>query len=313
MKRTQVLITGSEGLIGQAVAHILSQSGFDVIPFDLKIPETSPGHGDVCDPQRLRRALRGANGVIHLAAVSRVIWGEVDPALCRRTNAEATADLVAACLERRRPPWLISASSREVYGAPPTLPATERTPLRPINVYGQTKVAAERAVLDAADHEELRAAVLRFSNVYGRTSDHADRVVPAFCRAASRGEPLRVDGAANIFDFTHVDDVARTIGRVARLLDTGVKGLPPMHLTSGRGCTLWELAELAVRTAGTGAPIRLAPPRRFDVDRFVGDPSLARRLIGWKPTVSLEEGIARLIRQYALSGQALMSHAEVSS
>jgi nucleoside-diphosphate-sugar epimerase len=206
------------------------------------------------------------------------------------------ANILEAAIVQSPRPWLIFASSREVYGQPDTLPATEEAPLQPVNVYGRSKVEGERLVGMARDRG-LRAAVVRLSNVYGSTSDHADRVVPAFARAAVLNSPLRVDGAHNTFDFTHIDDTTRGILRLSDLLNDG-QDAPPVHLLTGRPTTLGELATLAIRLAGGRSPIREATPRSYDVSHFFGSPARATELLGWTPRVELPEGLERLIEDF---------------
>ena len=289
MNRT-ILLTGSAGLVGTALTAHLGALGLDVRPLDLR--NSAPA--DVRDTATVRRAMAGCTGVIHLAAVSRVIWGEQDPDNCRATNIGGTRNILEAALTSPARPWVIFASSREVYGEPARLPATEDAALAPVNVYGHTKIAGERLV-DEARGLGLRAAVVRLSNVYGSPADHPDRVVPAFVRAAVRGLPLRVDGPDHTFDFTHIDDTARGITLLASLLETEPSPPPPIHFLTGTPTTLGALAELAVELAGTRAPIAAAEPRNFDVARFFGDPTRARRILGWSPQVTLREGIARFI------------------
>ena len=290
MHRT-VLLTGSAGLVGTALADHLRRRGLHVRTLDLRDPDAP---ADVRDLEAVRWAMSGCTGVIHLAAVSRVIWGERDPEACRATNVGGTRLVLEAALASSARPWLIFASSREVYGEPLNFPVTEDAALAPINVYGRTKITGERLV-DEARGLGLRTAVVRLSNVYGSPADHPDRVVPAFARAAARGLPLRVDGPDHTFDFTHVDDTARGITLLAHLLEHDPTPPPPIHFLTGTPTTLGALATLAVELAGTRAPIVTAPPRSFDVARFYGDPTRARRLLGWAPQVPLREGLARLI------------------
>ncbi|HEX8109596.1 MAG TPA: NAD-dependent epimerase/dehydratase family protein [Kofleriaceae bacterium] len=238
-----------------------------------------------------------ADGVLHLAAVSRVLWGEREPERCWSTNVGGLGNILALAATAPARPWIIFASSREVYGQPDRLPVTEDWPVRPVNTYGRSKAAGEQLVA-AARRDGVRACTIRLSNVFGSTEDHADRVVPAFARAAALGRELRVDGAGHTFDFTHVDDVARGIATLAELLAMNEVVPPPIHLVSGTPTTLGELASAAIRIAGAGSSVRHAPPREFDVARFVGSPARAKALLGWSPRISLEEGLARLIRAF---------------
>ena len=288
----RILVTGSEGLVGRALCQSLEARGHEIVGLDLRGAESE--YGDVRDPGRVREAIAGCRGVIHLAAVSRVIWAERAPDDCRRTNIGGLRRVLEAASGQPTRPWVLFASSREVYGQPRRLPATEDMPLSPVNVYGRSKVAGERLV-DAARASGLRTATVRLSNVYGSALDHVDRVVPAFARAAAEGGAIRIDGAECTFDFTHIDDTVRGMVAMIERLEAG-ETLPPVHLLTGRPTTLRELATMATTAAGTPLPVAEAPPRSFDVSRFHGDPSRARELLGWEPRVGLREGFGRLVR-----------------
>ncbi|WP_285906251.1 NAD-dependent epimerase/dehydratase family protein [Pseudodesulfovibrio pelocollis] len=295
MKKNRILIIGSSGLVGTALTSALLSKGNDVVCFDLRAQGEE--QGDICDRDRVRDAVSGVDGIVHLAAVSRVLWGERDPDLCWATNVGGLSNVLYAAAQSVRKPWLIFTSSREVYGQPESLPVTEEAPLRPVNVYGRAKVEGERLVAEA-QRAGIRACTIRLSNVFGSTCDHADRVVPAFTRAAALGTELRVDGRDHTFDFTHIDDVTRGIVALIELLGMGDSPPPPIHFVSGQPTTLWELANLAAQLGQQDSPIRLAAPRNFDVESFVGDSSRAKALLGWHPLVSLEEGISRLIQGF---------------
>ena len=312
MRDRRILITGSEGLVGSALRTALESRGAHVTGLDLR--GSGGEEGDVRNARRVREAAAGCHGIVHLAAVSRVVWGEREPETCREVNVGGLRNVIAAAsagrVEPSRRPWVVFASSREVHGQPGRLPVTEDAPLRPINVYGRSKVEGERLV-EAARDEGLRAAIVRLSNVYGSTRDHPDRVVPAFARGAVQGKVLRVEGADHTFDFTHIDDATRGIVSIIGLLAGGKTPPPPIHLLTGRPVSLGRLAGLAADLAGTGAAIVEAPPRSFDVSRFCGNPARARNLLGWAPHVELRQGLARLIHEFRLEPDALGYRAAV--
>jgi UDP-glucose 4-epimerase len=290
----RILITGSEGLVGKSLSHHLVENGNDVVHFDLRAL-VGQGQGDVRSRHDLEQSMGGCTGIVHLAAVSRVIWGERDPDTCQSTNVGGTKLVLDVAKNLPSKPWVLFASSREVYGEPKTLPVAEDGPLEPVNVYGRSKVAGESMVLEAR-HEGMRTAVVRLSNVYGSTNDHVDRVIPAFVRGALRGETLRVDGSEHTFDFTHIDDTIRGLTSLIAILVRKEKPLPPpIHLLTGKPTTLGELAILAIDLAGTRATMTEAPPRNYDVGRFYGDPRRARDLLGWEARVPLRDGVARLM------------------
>ncbi len=298
----RILITGSSGLIGSAIGMVIDERGDNAVRFDVR--GQGDAHGDVLDRTRLSEAISGVSGIIHLAAVSRVIWGERDPEGCWATNVGGTRNVLELAAAAPGKPWVIFASSREVYGQPDALPVTEDAPLRPVNIYGQSKVEGERLVSEARQ-AGVRAVTIRLSNVFGSVYDHPDRVVPAFARGAVSGIELRVDGGNHTFDFTYVDDVARGIVQLVDLLGSSAGASPPpIHFVSGTPTTLVELSALAIRIAGTQATVRHAAPRNFDVARFYGNPSRAREILGWQPQVSLSEGLTNLIRAFQSLGTA---------
>jgi UDP-glucose 4-epimerase len=291
MKGRHILVTGSMGLIGAAVTSRLGACGHAMRGIDLA--GRGDHRGNILDPAALHAAVKGVDGVIHLAAVSRVIWGERDPAACLRTNVDGTQQVLGALRRVAPKAWLILASSREVYGQSPRLPVHEDAPLQPMNTYARSKLAAEQAVAQA-QQLGLRAAILRFSTVYGAVDDHPDRLVPAFCRVAIAGQPLMVEGAENCVDITHVSDVAQAVADTATLLCNGMD-LPVMHLTTGRATRLVDLARLVVDLTQSRSAVCIKPARAYDVARFSGDRARAARHIGWAPSTGLTEGIAQLI------------------
>jgi len=286
----RILVTGSEGLIGSAVTRALQDAGHEVTGLDIRAPEP----GDVTCPAAVSRAVESVDGVLHLAAVSRVILGEQDPEHCRLVNVTGTWNVLEAA-RAAGARWVIAASSREVYGQATEFPVPETALRRPLNAYARSKVHMELAV-EAAAAKGLRASVIRFSSVYGSVADHPTRVAPAFARTAATGGVLTVEGAETTLDFTHITDVAGALLLAVEAVTAGP--LPPaLHLVSGRGVMLPELARIAVTAAGAGS-VKVTGPRPYDVTEFRGDPSLTERVLGWSASTSLEDGMARFVRDF---------------
>ncbi len=300
LRNQVILVTGSAGLIGRTLIPRLHAAGAQTIRLDLREPD-GDGYGDILDGAAVAKALRMATGVVHLAAVSRVIWGEQNPDHCHAVNFQATAALLRAAAAAPRRPWLLYASSREVYGQQDTLPVAEDAPLRPMNVYARSKVEAEACVA-MAQESGVPAAIMRFSSVYGDAQDHPDRVIPAFLRAAVAGATLRVDGLGHGFDFTHVADVADGVVLAAALMADGESAVRPVHFVSGHCIRLGELAALAVEVGGNrAARIVEAPARDFDVQMFAGDPTRAAAVLGWRARVPLAAGMGQLAAAFRAS------------
>jgi UDP-glucose 4-epimerase len=298
-----ILLAGSEGLVGRTLKPWLMAQGHVVVGLDLALPATHPEHGDIIDRADLMQRCRQVDGIVHLAAVARVRDAEADPARCWAVNVGGTENIIAAALAAPRRPWMVIASSREVYGEPARIPVVESDPIAPINAYGRSKAACEEVAL-AGSREGLRVAVLRLANVYGSIHDHPDRVIPSFCRAAARGAAMRVEGSDYTFDFTHVSDVIRGIEATVRLLEAGCRDLPPIHLASGQATALGELAEMANAAGGGRSRMDQVYNYAFNVSCFVGDPKLAREVLGWQTEVALKAGVDQLVADFraALDG-----------
>lgn len=294
-----ILVTGSEGLIGRNLCRRLEASGVEVRRLDLCDPHSPI---DLLDSNRTVALAEGVSGIVHLGAVSRVVDGERDPERCWAVNVESTRTLLAAAATTATRPWFVYASSREVYGQQDSYPVPETADFRPLNTYARSKVEAERLCGQAAD-AGVRTAVLRFSSVYGDAVDHTTRVVPAFLRAAIAGTPLHVEGIAHTFDLTHVDDVCSGIMTVLEKLEAG-DTLPPIHFVSGEPVPLMELAERAVAICNSTSSIELRPQRTYDIHRFVGDPTRAAELLGWRATTGLSDGLRRMAADLVALGNA---------
>ncbi len=294
-----ILITGSKGLIGYHLKKQFDVLGIPWLGIDVGYTTNHSEYGDIQDLELLKKLAAKVSGIVHLAAVSRVITGEKDPELCWNINVLGTRHILEAARASATKPWVIYASSREVYGQQKKLPVAEEATLAPINVYAQSKVAAEQLIMEYRENG-LQTAILRFSNVYGSIDDHADRVIPAFCRVAAQGGTIRIDGGENTFDFTHIEDVVDGIIKVIDKLDRGSHDFQTTHFTSGQPTTLLKAAEVAKSVSKNRVNFVEAPSRSFDVSTFYGDTAHAFRTLGWKTKTGIVEGISQLVKQFEL-------------
>lgn len=294
-----VLITGSKGLIGSALKRALQELQVKVSGIDINFSMDHPEYGDILNQNVLFPLIEQVDGIVHLAAISRVIEGEKNPQLCWKTNVEGTRKVLESALASANKPWVIFASSREVYGRQTDFPVKETAPLRPLNIYGESKREGERIVQEA-QMRGLQTAILRFSNVFGNIHDYQDRVIPAFCRAAALGEEMRVAGKDHLFDFTHLEDVIPGILSLILLLVKEKTSFPPIHLARGIAISLGYLAEVAQEESDHFLKIVEDFSHSFQVSKFWGDTHLAQDILNWKTCISVEEGMRRLIHQYEI-------------
>ena len=271
--------------------------GASVIGIDNGVTNSHNSFGDILDYPLIETLAKNVKGIVHLAAVSRVLWGEKSPQKCKLVNVSGTENVLKAAYHADSKPWVLYASSREVYGQQDDLPVSEEAPLKPCNHYARSKAAAEQLV-NHYHSQGLTAAIMRFSNVYGSIDDHPDRVIPAFSKAAALGEPLYLEGEHNVFDFTAVDDVVRGIILNMQKLKQG-QCLPPIHLTTGRGITLAQAADIAIAASQKQSEICYRAPRSYDVAKFIGATQTAKQLLGWEAKIQPEKGIPALVASFS--------------
>lgn len=289
--KKQILITGSEGLIGTALREVLLKNGYAVKRFDLK--GEGEHYGDVRNFSQLQAAADSCVGIIHLAAISRVVEAQNNPEECWNTNVGGILNVVNVCKQMSPHPWVIFAGSREVYGNSFVLPVKEDFPRAPINVYGKSKEVSEVLIETAIYAWGLPGVIVRFSNVYGGEFDHKDRVIPAFIHAALAGAPLRVEGGQNTFDFTYIEDVSIGVFAVVQRLMENTP-TPIIHFVSGVPITLAELAHKIIQILHSQSPIVPGTPRNYDVHKFYGCPERAKTILNWVHQTDLQTGISIL-------------------
>ena len=298
----KVVITGGAGFIGYHTARLLLAHGHTVVVLDdmskapmldrLRSLGLEPVRVDVRVLEELKEAFRGADAVLHLAALINVEESARVPELYHEVNATGTLNVLKASVDAGVPK-VVYASSAAVYGNPEKLPISEDHPTNPVSVYGATKLAGE--LYCRAFHEVfgLSVLILRYFNVYGPgQSEEYAGVITRFSERLSRGEPPIIYGDGNqTRDFVHVRDVAAA-NELA--LEANVK-FGVYNIASGREVSILELAELMSRIAGVNVQPVFAPPRPGDVRRSVADVSRAREELGFEPSVTLEEGLSDLL------------------
>lgn len=287
----KILVTGSCGLIGRAISQKLLAEGYEVLDCDIRLHNNSLNFAS----EEILEILNGCQGIIHLAAISRVIHGEIYPDLCRYVNIDLHNKFISMVKNLAHKPWFIYGSSREVYGAQDILPVKESQKLQPMNNYAITKLTAENTV-NSLKNAGFNISILRFSNVYGGMMDHYNRVVPAFCIASLKNSIINIEGEECIFDFTYIDDVTDGIFRSIKFLETNNQSLPEIHLTTCEPTSLQDLANLIIKITNSKSKIQYSSYRNFDVKKFYGDFSNAYKILGWKPKYFLEDGLTKFIK-----------------
>ena len=302
------LITGGAGFIGSNTAKVLLKEGHEIIVLDIRKDlgsirnirdDITYYNVDIRNFEKVRKIIKNVDGIIHLAAVSRVIWGHERPKECVDINVNGISNVLEAARLSRDRPWVIFGSSREVYGEPDELPVSENAPYKVANIYGRTKMDGELMCKHYSNNYDLRTGVLRFSNVYGGVFDILDRVIPRFILNSLKNKEINLHGGNQIFDFTHIDDTVNGIVKMSELLsNTHGQYYDTFHFLTGIGTTLQEVVDIISNIMRERPRTIYSPPRDYDVERFIGDPQKARRLLGFRATILAEEGINQTFHLY---------------
>ena len=304
-----VLVTGADGFIGSHLVERLAAEGARVRALALYNPQGSWGWLDTVPPElrgqldvRLGdvRDARFADGlcqevevVFHLAALISIPYSYAAPASYIETNVVGTLNLLEAA-RRAGCKRFIHTSTSEVYGTPDTTPIRETHPLQAQSPYAASKVAADQLALSFQRSFGTPAMVLRPFNTFGpRQSTRA--VLPTILTQLLQGRrDIQLGRLDPRRDLTFVSDTVDAVVKAA--VAPEIDG-QTVHLGTGRAVSVGELFALCCRTVGVNARVRLDErrlrPERSEVELLLSDPGLAGKLLGWTPSVSLEEGIAR--------------------
>ena len=288
----KILITGGAGFIGHHLANRLAGHHTVVVYDNLYTGDSNRLNsniefvkGDVTDFTHLRKVSRDMDVIYHLAAISRVLESVKHPRLCFDTNITGTFNIIE--VSREHGCKIIYASSREVYGDARYLPVDEEHPLNPKNPYGASKLAVEQIMRAMAATYDMRYAIIRLANVYGRGD--FSRVIPTFLHNIKEGMDLVIYGSpSKIIDFIHVNDVVDAL--IACLnVDEQI-----MNIGSGVGTTLRELADIFT-SVNTSSKVRVEEGNACEVERFIANIDKAGNHIDFKPSIKLRDGIRELV------------------
>jgi nucleoside-diphosphate-sugar epimerase len=262
----------------RANAAAASRSGVKFIDGDLNVID-------------LASVLDGVDVIFHLAGQPgvRSSWG-TEFSTYTYCNIAATQRLLEACRGSRTLRRLVYASSSSVYGDAERYPTTESDRPQPISPYGVTKLAAEHLCRLYAMSFRVPTVSLRYFTVYG-PGQRPDMAFTRFARAAVRGDEITVFGSGEqTRDFTFVDDVVEAnILAATRDVSPGTV----LNVAGGSHTSVNEVLQIFEELAGCKLSVTRVDPEAGDVRRTGGDTEAIRSILGWRPSVSLREGIAR--------------------
>jgi UDP-glucuronate decarboxylase len=303
--RKRVLVTGGAGFLGSHLMDRLLAQGHEVICADNMFTGTKRNidhlHGhprfefirhDVTFPLYVE-----VDEIYNLACPASPVHYQHDPVQTTKTSVHGAINMLG--LAKRLRCKIFQASTSEVYGDPAVHPQTEDywgnvNPIGPRSCYDEGKRCAETLFFDYWRQHDLEIKVARIFNTYGRRMHHADgRVVSNFIVQALRGEPITIYGdGQQTRSFCFVDDL---IDGFLLLMDTDNSVPGPINLGNPTEFTIRELAEKTIALTGSDSEILTLPLPVDDPRQRKPNINQARDLLGWEPTVPLDEGLKHTI------------------
>jgi UDP-glucose 4-epimerase len=311
LKGKRILVTGGAGFIGSHIVDLLCDEGcIEIVALDNMVrgrPENLKRamergpvrlvHGDIRDGRLTAALVKSADIVFHQAAL-RITHCAAEPRLAMEVMVDATFDLLELCVEHDTEK-VIAASSASVYGMAEEFPTTERqNPYDNRTLYGAAKAFNEGLLRTYNDMHGLDYVAFRYFNVYGDRMDIHGRYTEVLIRWMERLQaglpPVIFGDGQQTMDFVHVRDIARAniLGAKARVTDE------VFNVASGTETSLLQLATTLASVMGhRDMTPEFAPERSVNpVPRRLASIDKAERLLGFRASVPLEQGLADLVK-----------------
>jgi UDP-glucose 4-epimerase len=318
MTDQRVLITGGAGLIGSHIADLLIGRGVrEIVVLDnfvrgrrenlagaLATGRVTIIEGDLRDRKIVAKAMEGCGIVFHQAAI-RITQCAEDPRLALEVLVDGTFNVVEQAVQSKVAK-VVAASSASVYGLAEEFPTTERHhPYNNRTLYGAAKVFNEGLLRSFHEMYGLNYVMLRYFNVYGPRMDifgaYTEVLIRWMERIVAGKGPLIFGDGAQTMDFVFAEDIARAniLAAEASVTDD------VFNIASGTETSLSDLANALLRVMGSNAPLEFGPERKVNpVPRRLAEVTRAKRMLGFEATVTLEDGLRRLVDWWKAERQA---------
>ncbi len=302
----QVFVTGAGGFIGSHLTEALLKNGARVRALahynsrtdagwlkNCKHPNLEIHFGDVRDQNQMQKLLNNCDTVFHLAALIGIPYSYEAAQSYVDTNVTGTLNLLQAAAINRVARIILTSTS-EVYGTAVEVPMSEKHPLQAQSPYAASKISADMLGLSFARSFSLPVTIVRPFNTFGpRQSMRA--VIPTIAVQALKSDVVRLGNLTPIRDFNYVEDT------VSGFIAAATAGKPGTvyNLSTGNGISIEETAKKIIDICGNRARLEnqaeRTRPQGSEVERLIGDSSLARHELGWSPRYCFDEGLTRTI------------------
>ncbi|MDT4979894.1 MAG: UDP-glucuronate decarboxylase [Pseudonocardiales bacterium] len=304
----RIMVTGGAGFIGSHLSRRLLALGHDVLVVDNFYSSNRRNVEDLRDEPRYELMRHDVtfplyvevDEIYHLACPASPIFYQRDPVQTTKTCVHGSINMLG--LAKRTAAKILLASTSEVYGDPAEHPQEESywghvNPIGPRSCYDEGKRCAETLFFDYYRQHALRVKVARIFNTYGpKMLPNDGRVVSSFIVQALQGEPLTIFGdGSQTRSFCYVDDL---VDGLILLMETGDDVTGPINLGNPGEFTMLELATKVIEMVGNGTAVEHRPLPEDDPVRRCPDIDQARKVLGWEPTVGLDEGLSRTVEYF---------------
>lgn len=314
--RKRVLITGGLGFIGSTLAHRLVDLGAQVTLVDSLIPiyggnlrniagiedRVKVNIADVRDEYSMDYLVQGQHYLFNLAGQSSHMDSMRDPYADLDINCRAQLSILEACRKHNPQLKVVYTSTRQIYGKPDFLPVDERHLLHPTDVNGVNKMAGEWYHIVYNNVYGIRGCALRLTNTIGprmRVKDARQTFLGIWIKQLIEGQPIQVWGdGTQIRDFTYVDDCVEALLLAAA---TSAADGQIFNLGSDETINLRDLAALLIEINGGGSYEIIPYPadrKPIDIGDYYADYRLIQGRLGWRPKISLRDGLRRTLEFY---------------
>ena len=307
--RKRILVTGGSGFLGSHLCERLLYEGNDVLCVDnfftgrkdnilhlFDNPHFEVMRHDVTFPLYVE-----VDEIYNLACPASPIHYQFDPVQTTKTSVHGAINMLG--LAKRTKAKIFQASTSEVYGDPEVHPQTEDywghvNPIGFRSCYDESKRCAETLFFDYRRQHNLNIKVARIFNTYGpRMHPNDGRVVSNFIMQALKGEPITIFGdGKQTRSFCYVDDL---IEAFVRLMDTPDEFTGPVNLGNPLEFTMLDLAKKVIKLTASKSEIAFKPLPDDDPRQRKPDISKAQKYMGWKPRISLEDGLKKTIAYFS--------------
>jgi UDP-glucose 4-epimerase len=297
----KILVTGGGGFLGMHLVDSLLEEDYTVSILDIfkeskKIqnPKVEVFEEDITNYESVNKCLKGFDTIIHLAAKASVSESISNPELVNLVNVTGSLNLLKACKNNNIQNF-IAASSASVYGKTLDNPISEHTITKPISPYGASKLSME-AYMSAFSHSfNLNTIGLRFFNIYGMgQSSKYGGVIKKFSDQINENKDIQISGdGENTRDFIHVSDVVKSISLSIKNINKKKGAI--YNIASGESISIINLAKIMIKISNKNIKIHFKGAQEGDIKDSSAKIELAKRELGFNPTVLLEEGLRDMI------------------